>query len=383
MKKIYADYAASTPLAGEVFLEMKPYFAEKFGNPGSLHAYGQEAIAGVDKARERIAAAIGAEFRDIVFTASATEANNLALRGAVKKFRESGKQKVRIVVSAIEHESILETAHDLEQEGVEVVRVAVDAQGIIDIHALVTALNENTAIVSVMYVNNEIGTVEPIAKIAEHIKAFRKNNAWPLLHTDAAQAFSWYDCNVKELGVDLMTLSSHKMYGPKGAAALYKNTASQLAPTITGGGQEFDLRSGTENVPAIVGFAKAIELANATRKEETKRVRALKQLFIEGVRAIAPGMQVNGNEQGATAPHIVNIYFPKQKAQELLTKLDRKGVAASSGSACRSRALEASYVIEALGHPKERALGSIRFSFGRQTTQSEVEELLKILKTCL
>jgi cysteine desulfurase len=226
-----------------------------------------------------------------------------------------------------------------------------------------------------LYAQNEIGTIEPVSEIAAIIKEFRAHSAYPIIHTDAAQAFQFLDSDVNELGVDLMTLSSHKIYGPKGAGALHVRDLKMLAPDSTGGGQEFGLRSGTENVPAIVGFARAVELAVAAREKEYKRILKLRDRLWEEIKRITPKAEVNGSDAPAEKlPNILNVYFPGHAAQDLLTKLDRNGIAASSGSACRSRAMESSYVIEALGHSKERAKSSIRFSLGRTTTEDEIRE---------
>jgi cysteine desulfurase len=388
MKRIYLDYAATTPVDPAVLRTMQPYFTEKFGNPGSLHSFGQEAIAAIDRSRETIAKLIGAEFREIIFTSSATEANNLALRGIIKKARQK-ILRPRIIISAIEHESMLETAHDLERDGVEVIYVSVSRQGIIDLKKLKASLDERTVLVSIMYANNETGTMQPVAEIAKMIGEVKnKKLGYPLFHTDAAQAFQFLNCNVQELGVDLMTLSSHKIYGPKGAAALYirgnsgKTQDAILHPLTLGGGQEYGLRSGTENVPAVVGFAKAAELAVAVRAKESKRIEKLRTHFWRGIKKIYPKAELNDGESLSVQrlPSILSVYFPAHAAQDLLTKFDIAGLAASSGSACRSRAFESSYVIEALGYPKSRARSSVRFSLGRPTTAGEIAEALKIMK---
>jgi cysteine desulfurase len=394
MKRIYLDYAATTPVDPAVARAMGPYFSAKFGNPGSLHSFGQEAIAAIDRSRETIARSIGAEFREIIFTSSATEANNLALRGAVraalKKDEKAGSagRNPRIIISAIEHESILETARDLEREGIEVIYLAVDRHGAVNLADLKRSLNDRTVLVSIMYANNEIGTIQPIAEIA---KIIHEHSPKILFHVDAVQAFQLLDCNVQDLGVDAMTISSHKMYGPKGVGALYirgnagANTKKNIAPIISGGGQEFGLRSGTENVPAIVGFAKAVELADAARKKESKRIAALRRELWKGIKKIYPKAEINGGEgssseghNATTLPNILNIYFPNHAAQDLLTRFDLAGLAVSSGSACRSRAMESSYVIEALGYTRDRAKSSIRFSFGRGTTKGEIAATLKL-----
>lgn len=385
MVRIYLDYAASTPLDKRVLRAMDPYFSKKFANPGSLHSFGQEAISAVDASRESIAKSIGADFREVIFTGSATEANNLALRGVVAKFKSDHPGVVpKVITSSIEHESVLETARALEGEGVEVVYLPVDREGVVDLDALKAALDERAVLVSIMYANNEVGTIQPIREIARIIKDVIKSpDRRPLLHTDAAQAFQFLDCNVRTLGIDLMTFSSHKMYGPKGVGALYIHNKGAkkeaLVPIITGGGQEFGMRSGTENVPAIVGFAKAVELASASREAESKNIEALRERLWGGIKKAFPEAESNGpSASSGRLPNILNVYFPGNSAEDLLTKFDLHGVAVSSGSACRSRATEASYVLLALGHSKERTRESIRFSLGRLTTKREIDGALKV-----
>ncbi len=426
------DYAASTPADPAVVEAMESYFSDKFGNPGSLHSFGQTALGAVDKARETIAKAINADFREIIFTGSATEANNLVLRGVVKaaRFISRGTEsslapaasdslgsrrgdtrsardqarrdseafrskqiappnpniflKPKIIISSIEHESVLETARDLEKGGAEVVYIPVDKNGVVSVKKIKEALDEKTILVSVMYVNNEIGSVQPIAEISELIRNWKlkiKNSSgYPLVHTDAAQALNYFDCDIKKLGVDLMTLSGQKIYGPKGIGALFvknQNFGSDfIAPIITGGGQEFGLRSGTENVPLIVGFAKAAELAVRERKGNAKKVESLKNHFWRGLKKSYPEAETNGDSK---TPHILNIYFPTEFAGDLLIKLDLAGVAVSSGSACSARSYSPSYVLQALGLSPERVRGSLRFSFGKMTSQEELNRALKIL----
>lgn len=419
MEKIYLDYAATTPVDPKVRIAMAPYFSEKLGNPSSLHSFGQEAMAAVDRSRETIARILGADFREIIFTGSATEANNLALRGAVKQFKISNfKFKIpRIIVSAIEHESILETAKDLEKnENVEVVYLTVNKNGVVDLKKFKDFLNERTILVSVMHANNEIGVIQPISEIARIISAFREDEnkklnrnidcVYPIFHSDTAQSFQFLSCNVLELGVDMMTISAHKLYGPKGVGVLFhKNIAghSYLSPIICGGGQEFDLRSGTENVAGIVGFAKAVELSENFRDRELKRILELKNYFWNGLKKIYPKAEINGikNRESRikrndfkksksiiydslfSIPNIINVYFPNRKAEDLIIKMDIAGLAVSAGSACTARATKFSHVLTALGLSKERIRGSVRFSFGRFTTESEVKEALIRLKSSI
>jgi cysteine desulfurase len=393
MRRIYLDHAAATPVSPAVLAAMKPYFCRKYGNPGSLHSFGQEAMAAVDAARAKVAQAIGAEFREVVFTASATEANNTALRGVVKAYqRRSEKigknQRPKLLISAVEHESVLETAYDLEKDGAEIVEIPVDRNGVISPKKLEKELDARTVLISVMYVNNEIGSIQPIAEIAEAVKNWKlsagrriKNSSgYPLLHTDAAQAPAYLDCDVNKLGVDLMTLSSQKINGPKGVGALYVNSkfkiqnSQLLSPLVTGGGQEHGLRSGTENVPGIVGFATAMDAARRNAAKNFKKVKELQAFFLRELQRAAPDIEVNGEP---AAPHILNIYFPKEYAGDLLVKLDIAGVAASSGSACAARAFTPSHVLQALGLPGERIRGSIRFSFGPETTKNELREAVR------
>ncbi|MDP3947951.1 MAG: cysteine desulfurase family protein [bacterium] len=441
--RIYLDYAATTPVDPAVERAMRPYFGVRFGNAGSVHSFGQEAIAALDVSRERIAKALGAEFREIVFTGSATEANNLVLRGVVKGIRnyelgikDDTKQKKsiihnsnfiipRIIVSAIEHESVLETAKDLEQNGVEVVYVPVSEEGFIDLGKLKAALNDRTILISVMYANNEVGTIQPLAEISDIIRNFRARNVvdvenvvinqraevgdrttatirttrtpYPLFHTDAAQAFQYLPVGVRTLGVDFMTISAHKIYGPKGVGVLYvrnyesgimnqgskkaiiRNSKFIIRSVITGGGQEFGLRSGTENVPFVVGAAEAIVRAAAAREKEATRVRVLRDYFWKKLRAAWPGVRLNGGTK-KRLPNNLNVWFSGRRAEELLIHLDRRGIAVSSGAACSARAQGPSYVIQALGFSLERARESIRFTLGRQTTKMELDKTVKVIK---
>ena len=438
MKSIYLDYAASTPIDPRVVAAMSPYFTEIFANPNSLHRFGQEASRAVFVSRQTIARSLGADYKEIIFTGSATEANNLALRGSIKAIQKiqihsnnsNGNSDIlnrpRIIVSVIEHESVLETCRDLEKEGVEVIYISVNKEGIVDLKKLKSTLNDRTVLVSVMYANNEIGTIQPIDKISEIIRNFREsriknqesrkadskfiihNSLFPLFHTDAVQAFQYLDCNVKNLGVDLMTLSAHKIYGPKGIGALYVRNSKHearnprlsgrqakqipnvsnfdkfqiLKPIITGGDQENGLRSGTENVSYIVGFAKAVEIADKVRGPESARVEKLRNYFWRSLQKAfgSKSIALNGSLQNRL-PNNLNVYFPGRSAQELLIKLDLIGeVAASSGAACATRVNKESYVLKALGFTPARASGSLRFSLGRPTTKKEIDSAVEKLK---
>lgn len=366
MKRIYLDYAASTPVAPEVEKTMRIYFSKKFGNPGSTHWFGQETSAAIFEAREKIAKAIGVDYKQIIFTASATEANNLALRGVV-----SGK----IVVSAIEHNSVMETCSSRGN----CVYIPVDKEGFVDLKKLKSALNKKTVLVSVIYASNEIGVVQPIKEISKIIRNFRGNNIYPLFHTDAVQAFQFLKCNVDELGVDLMTLSAHKIYGPKGMGLLYVRNKKLISPIVTGGGQEWGLRSGTENVPYIVGFGKAVELAESLRLKESGRLRKLRDYFWKELKKIVPKVELNGPIKNRLANNL-NVYFPGRPAQDLCLELDIWGVSVSPGVACSVRSAKPSYIIQALGYSGDRPYSSIRFSLGRWTTKKEIDDVLRIFR---
>jgi len=448
-RRIYLDYAATTPVDSEVFGAMKPFLdgGLKFGNPNSLHSFGRESQKYIDEARAKIAQSIGAEFNEIIFTGSATESNNLVLRGVLKTYQhQSNKTKSRpkIIISAIEHESIFETAKDLEKEGIEVVIIPVDKNGTIDVKKLEKELDERTILVSVMYANNEIGTIQPITKISEIIRNFRNskyktlsskqirnsppkagqplaeklNNGYPLFHADAVQAFQFLDCDVKKLGVDFMTLSAHKIYGPKGVGVLYIRESKdyKISPIITGGGQEFRLRSGTQNIAGIVGCAKAVELADKSHIKESKKITKARDELWSSIKKIYPKAEINPvrnycgdknilqklytadnpccKEQSIisnginrslheqTLPNILNVYFPDISSELLLIKLDMEGVAVSSGSACHARSQEPSRIIQDIWGEK-RARESIRFSFGKYTTKEEIEYVGGVLKRVL
>jgi len=381
------DYAAGTPVAPEVVKAMLPYFKEKFGNPGSIHHFGQEAQSAVDKAREVVSLALGVKFSEIVFTGSATEANNLALKGVFGasriSFRGAGKLP-KIIISAVEHESVSDTSSELSKEGANVIVLPVDEEGLINLEDLKKHLDETTVLVSVMYASNEIGVIEPIKEIAKIIKDFRGMRDFPMFHTDAVQVFQFLDCRPEHCGVDLMTLSAQKIYGPKGVGALFirglepKGT-DKIKGIITGGGQEYGLRSGTENVPAIVGFGKAVELIGKDKLREADKIKELRDYFWLSLKNAKPGVQLNGPDISSPKRlhNNLNIHFPGNNSEDLLIKLDLNGLAVSAGSACSARSTQVSRVIKALNLGEERAKSSLRFSFGRPTTKMEVDIALE------
>jgi cysteine desulfurase len=388
MNNIYLDYAATTPVDPEVADKIKPFFDYKiddFGNPSSLHYFGQRAKRALDFAREKIAKTITANHREIVFTSSATEANNLILRGILKSFfkKQKGCGKIpKFIISSIEHPSVLETVKTLENDGaVEVVYLPVNSTGIVDLSVLEKELDDRTLLVSVMWVNNEIGTVQPIEKLSTLLEIFKKENSnkltapYPLFHTDAVQAFNLFDLSTLKSGADLMTLSSHKIYGPKGAGLLYikggADVTNFIEPIITGGGQEYGLRSGTENVPAVVGFACAAEKSYKSHKKEHERLEKLSRIFFDVLKKEIPEIELN-NSWNNRAPHILNIYFPHH--ENLGIALDLIGISASAGSACAQRHERPSYVLEQMGLGVDRIKQSIRFSFGRFTSEKDINE---------
>ncbi len=395
MKQIYLDYAATTPVDPEVFEKMKNFFtneSQDFGNPGSLHYFGQRAQSALDFSRKKIAQSISANFREIIFTSSATEANNLIIRGVVSgsisAFKNNGQNFIpKIIISSIEHPSVLETAKDLEREKTaEVVYLPVDRSGVVDLATLEKELDENVVLVSVMVVNNETGIIQPIEKIEKLIDDYKKikNNAkelkYPMFHCDATQAFNLFDLNVIKSGVDLMTFSSHKIYGPKGAGVAYikggADRADFIKPIITGGGQEYGLRSGTENIPAIVGFAYAAEKSFSLFKKEKERLEKISESFIKEIKKEFPEAEINGSVENRSF-HIVNLYFPHNK--NIGISLDLIGISASAGAACAQRIEKPSHVLKAMGFSDERIDRSIRFSFGRFFLEEDVfPSVLKI-----
>lgn len=371
-RPIYLDYQATTPTDPRVVEAMLPYFTEKFGNPGSAtHTFGHEAEQAVEAARAQLAALIGAEPREIVFTSGATESNNLAIKGAAYFHRPLGRD--HIVTVATEHKCVLEAAKTLERDGFRVTFLGVDADGLVDPEAVKRAVHSRTAVVSVMAANNEIGVIQPIREIAAICRA-----AGALFHTDAAQAVGKISFNVNELGVDLASISGHKMYGPKGIGALYvrRRPRARIAPLIDGGGQERGLRSGTLPTPLIVGIGTAAVIAQAEMAQESIRLIRLRRRFLVRIEKLVPGIQLNGDSE-RRLPGNLNLSFPGVNAAELMENCP--AVAVSSGSACSSAELEPSYVLRALGFSDERAAASIRVGLGRMTTEGEIDRAADLL----
>ncbi len=375
-KQIYLDYAATTPTDPEVLKTMMPYFKKEFGNPSSLHRFGQIALVAIDEARRKVAKFLNCQEDEIVFTGSATEANNLAIFGVTKALKKKGI-KPHIITSKIEHHAVLHPFEELEKQGIEVSFIAPNKEGIIKLESVKKAIKENTVFVSLMYANNEIGTIQPIEEIGQFLAKINKERKQRIyFHTDAVQAINYLDCNIKELGVDLLTLSAHKIYGPKGVGALFIKKGTPIKPIIYGGGHEFGLRSGTENVAGIVGLGKAIELGEKY-KNDIERIKKLRDKIIEKVLRI-PNTRLNGSKE-KRLPNNVNISISGVEGESLMIALDQQGIAVSTGSACSSRKLKPSHVLLAIGLSPKEAHGSLRITLGRFTTEEEVDYFLKVL----
>jgi len=369
---IYLDYAATTPLDPRVLEAMMPYLTEKFGNPNSIHAFGREARKAVDEAREKIAALLNCRPSELVFTSGGTESDNLALRGVAAAYRQKGNH---IVTTAIEHHAVLHTCRALQDEGFEVTYLPVDEHGLVTPEQVAEAITDRTILVSIMHANNEIGTMEPLADIVRAVKEKRPD---VLVHTDAVQTVGHIPVDVEALGVDLLSFAAHKFYGPKGVGGLFVRRGVKLVPQLTGGGQERNRRSGTENVAGIVGMAKALEIAVAEMPTEIPRLQTLRDELINGVLAQIPDSRLNGHPT-QRLPHNANFSFLGVEGEALLLQLDLHGIAASSGSACTSGSLEPSHVLLALGLSREWALGSLRLTLGRFTTRQHLERVLAVL----
>lgn len=380
-KRIYLDYAAATPLSAEVRRAMAPFETKNFGNPSALYKEGVIAQRAIVTARRKISEGLFAHPDEIIFTGSGTEGNNLALMGVVRAFREADPRITpHIIVSVIEHPSILAICDALMREGVSVTYVPVNELGIVSVSEIQKALKKETILVSVMYANNEIGTIQPIREIAKMVRLWRKKNgsAYPYIHTDACQAVNYLDLHVERLGIDLMTINSSKIYGPKGTGALYVRRRTAITSIILGGGQEHGMRGGTENVSGIVGLAEAFYIARAMREKESKRLTVLRDHFIRALLKKVPNALLNGSA-GARLPNNVNISIPEVESEHLIIELDAKGVAASAKSACKSMDEEISHVIIALGRKAVETESGVRFTLGRDTTKKEIDYTIAVL----
>ena len=381
MEKIYLDNAATTPTDPRVTKAMAPYFSLIYGNAGSLHSAGRKSKAAIYNARKTIAQILNCKAEEIIFTGSGTESDNLAILGSARANKSFGNH---IITSNIEHHAVLFPCEQVEKEGFKTDFAKVDADGILQADSVKKLINDNTILVSVMYANNEIGTIQPIAEIGKIIKEVKTDrmkrgiNTPIIFHTDACQAAGYLDLDVQKLGVDLLTLNGSKIYGPKGTGVLYIRTGTKIDPIIFGGGQEQGKRSGTENIPGIVGLAEALKVAQAKRKKESERETKLRDYFIKEVSKNISKVVLNGHAQ-RRLPNNINISVLDIEGEAMLLWLDRYGIFVSTGSACDSQSLEPSHVILALGRPYEYANGNLRLTLGRKTTKKEIDYVLKIL----
>lgn len=381
MERIYLDYAATAPVKKEVLDAMLPYLTEKFGNPSSLHSFGQEARQAVDDSRKKIADFLNCDISEIIFTSGGSEADNLAIKGLVLPSIYQGKTKPHVITSQIEHHAVINTCKMLEKNGVEVTYLKPNLDGIIETEKVKSAIKENTVLVSIMYVNNEIGTVQPIREIGKLIEKVNRerltvNGQRIYFHTDAVQATEYQKMNVDYLHVDLLTLSGHKIGSPKGIGALYLKKSTPIISMIHGGEQERNLRAGTENVAGIVALGRAVELINAKNAE---KIQELRDYFIEKILKEISEVELNGSKENRS-PNNVNFYFKYIEGESILLNLDLVGIAASSGSACTSQSLQPSHVLVAVYDDPQRAHGSIRFTLGDKTTKKEIDYTVEKLK---
>jgi len=370
MKRIYLDYAATTPTHPEVLKAMLPYFTESFGNPSSIHSYGQEAKYAVERARSKVAALIGAKSEEIVFTGSGTEADNFALKGVALSRQSKGDH---IITSLIEHHAVLETCKFLEKQGFSITYLPVDGHGLVDPAAVKKAITKKTILVTIMHANNECGTIEPIVEIG-NITA----DAEIYFHTDAVQTVGHIPLDVNKSIINLLSISAHKLYGPKGVGALYIRKGTRISTFIHGGSQERGLRASTENVPGIVGFGKAAEIARQEMPGEARKLSALRDRLIEGILTGIEYTQLNGHPVNRL-PNNVNVSLNYVEGESILLNLDLDGICASTGSACTSEDLEPSHVLVAMGLPHLQAHSSLRFSLGKWTTEEDINKVLDVL----
>jgi cysteine desulfurase len=372
--RIYLDYCATTPVHSSVRDAMLHALETNFGNPSSLHWAGKDSKQLVDQARMDVAEGIGCTPAEITFTSGATEADNFALFGTMRQF---SPDEAHLITSAIEHHAILHAAQRLEREGYSVTYLPVDGSGCIDPADLRRAIRPETKLISVMYVNNEVGSVQPVAEMG---RIARERGI--LFHTDAVQAVGLFDVNVDNLNVDLLSLSAHKMYGPKGVGGLYVRAGVDLVPMLVGGPQEHLLRAGTENVPGIAGLGAAMNLVRQHRAQERIRIRELREYLLAGLQSLGSVVIVNGSET-ASAPHILSVSFTGVDAEMLLIRLNREGIAVSLGSACNSKSIEPSHVLSAMKIPPERIESTLRISLGMPSTRAELDQLLEAVARVL
>jgi cysteine desulfurase len=376
--RIYLDSAASTPVADEVIQEMLPYLKQQFGNPSSLHSFGRETTRAIQQARKRVAELVNAKLSEITFTSGGTEADNLAIKGAAEHAKNASG-KTHIITTQIEHDAVLEPCRDLERLGYNVTYLPVTSKGEIREEDLKQALTKETGIVSIMYANNEVGTIQPVKDLCRiaHEKG-------ALFHTDAVQAVGKIPVDIRDIKVDLLSMSSHKINGPKGVGALYIRQGLELMPQIHGGGQESELRSGTENVPGIVGFGKACELAAATLAGYQKSAAELRDYLVDKVLKEIPHSRLNGSTITASRlPANAHFTFFGVNGEDLIIKLDENGIAASTGSACSVKKQKPSHVLKAMGFSYEEITGSLRMTLSAQNTKEEIDRTVQVLADVL
>ena len=371
MTRVYMDHNATTPMAEAVADRMMAVLRDEFGNPSSVHHFGQRAKAVVDEARSAVAELLGGDPSEVIFTSGGTESDNFALRGAAEALEPSGRR--HLISSGIEHEAVLNTLKALARRGWQTTLIPVGTSGLVTAEALASALTDQTAVVSLMHGNNEIGTIQPVAELTRLAKS-----RGAVVHTDAVQTAGKIPVNVKALGVDLLSISAHKFYGPKGVGALWVRRGLRLLPFMTGGKQERGRRSGTENVAAIAGMGVAARLAMAKMAEEASRLAALRDRLEQRILQTVPGTAING-DPGTRVPNTSNISFDRIEAESLLIALDLEGIAVSTGSACSSGTLEPSHVLKAMGLPAHRTQNSIRFSLGTANTAADVDRVAAVL----
>lgn len=370
MRSVYMDYSATTYVKPEVLEEMLPYFTNKFGNPSSFYGISRETKMAVDKARGQVAQALNADLNEIYFTGGGSEADNWAIKGIASAYKNKGNH---IITTKIEHHAVLHTCQYLEKQGFEVTYLDVDEEGFINLEELKNAITDKTILVSIMFANNEIGTIEPVKEIGQICRERKV-----LFHTDAVQAVGNVKIDVKDMNIDLLSLAGHKIYGPKGIGALYVRKGIRIHNLIHGGGQERNRRAGTENIAGIVGLGKAIELASENLEEHAKNMVVLRDRLIEGLLKI-PYTRLNGPRGDKRLPGNVNVSFEFIEGESILLSLDFEGVCASSGSACTSGSLDPSHVLLAIGLPHEKAHGSLRLTLGDGSTEEDVDYVLEVV----
>lgn len=371
MRRVYLDHSATTPVDKEVAALMMTYYTEKYGNPSSVHSFGREAKQALEEARGQVAALIGATPAEITFTSGGTEADNLAILGTAGALRKKGKH---LITSCVEHHAVLETCEYLEKNGYDLTIIPVDEEGIISVEEVQKAIRPDTILISVMHANNEVGAIQPIAEIGKLAKEHGI-----IFHVDAVQSLGKIPIDVNAMNVDLLTVSSHKIYGPKGVGALYIRKGVRVEPLVHGGGQEKKRRSGTENTPGIIGFGKACQLAGLRMAEDAEHQTKLRDKLMKGISERIDHVKVNGPNGEKRLPNNVNVSIQFVEGESLLLSLDMLGIAASSGSACTSGSLDPSHVLLAMGLVHEVAHGSLRFTLGRQNTEEDIDYVLEQL----